>query len=263
MLFPPLLRLLIVCSSTLLAAGCASVTVQRTKEVEKVAPFSTPKIIRVVDFDTTGAKFYVDRRGGELKRFKTKTAKALTAFILAQMRKNLVTPAQECQSPDKVCNGWLVRGRLIRVIQGSRALRTVVGCGAGRTTLETEVCVYNLSRSLTEPFLKFQTTGTSGSHPGALVSPGGVVEAAATAGLQSLGGLTDDCKRTAKVITEKIAAYMRDQPWFEPEKFIRPNVDEPAQPDQPAQVEPPPAAPKKSAKPNQKRAKSKKQKSTK
>jgi Domain of unknown function (DUF4410) len=54
-------------------------------------------------------------------------------------------------------SAWLVTGEFVRVTQGSRALRGLVGLGAGGTKLETAVRVYDLSHLSKGPVLQFET----------------------------------------------------------------------------------------------------------
>ena len=63
---------------------------------------------------------------------------------------------------------WLIRGEFTRVNQGSRLLRSTIGFGAGGTKVETNVYVYDLSKSSTTPFLTFSTSGGSNAEPGAI-----------------------------------------------------------------------------------------------
>ncbi|MDD2707953.1 MAG: DUF4410 domain-containing protein [Verrucomicrobiae bacterium] len=84
--------------------------------------------------------------------------------------------------------------------------------GAGGTKVETQVQVYDLSISRTKPFMTFQTTGGSGSEPGA-ISGTGAVDAAVSAATQSLGGLGADCQRTARMIAGQLSAYMTGRGW--------------------------------------------------
>jgi hypothetical protein len=106
-----------------------------------------------------------------------------------------------------------VGGEFVVVDQGSRALRTGIGGGAGETTLETRVYVYDLSVSKTEYLLSFRTgvpdakgqTGAgSGSAPAGLSALGEPIST-----LSGLGsGLNLDTTRTCREIAAILAPYV-------------------------------------------------------
>jgi hypothetical protein len=196
--------------SMCLLAGCASVSVRDARRSSSVEPVAKPSIIRVVDFETTNAEFNVDRQGDELRSFKNQTSTALTTLLLKQIQEKIGPAAEQSTPLGDLQEGWLVRGRFIRVNQGSRALRMTIGFGTGGTKMETQVWIYDLSRSRTQPFLTFQTSGGSGSEPGAVVGTG-AVDAAVSAATGSLGGVGDDCQRTAKTIATKLSAYLTER----------------------------------------------------
>jgi len=109
-------------------------------------------------------------------------------------------------------HGWLVAGEFITVYQGSRALRTVVGAGAGETTLQTRVYVYDLDVSKTQYVLAFRTgvpdphydTGAgSGSLPAGLSAAGEPV----LTGMGLGSGLKLDTTRTCREIAAILAQY--------------------------------------------------------
>jgi uncharacterized protein DUF4410 len=66
-------------------------------------------------------------------------------------------------------DAWLVTGEFVRVNGGSRALRSLIGLGAGGTKMETVVRVYDLSRLSKEPVFQFDTSGGSNAEPGAVL----------------------------------------------------------------------------------------------
>src|ERR1700752_4653131 len=136
-------------------AGCASVGVRNPSEAA-VSP-KLPNQILVADFDTGGGTFRVNRSGDELVAFQQKTASALANYLVADLSKSVTSAAHDNNPKRTRMNAWLVKGEFVRVNQGSRALRGLVGLGAGGTKLETTVRMYVLSHLSQQPVLSFET----------------------------------------------------------------------------------------------------------
>jgi len=170
-----------------------------------------PPHIYLAPFDTTTGKWLVGRDGYELVNFK-KDFQTNFEHVL-QERLTKLAPTEPRWVDDLPDHGWLVAGEFTTVFQGSRALRTVVGGGAGETTFETNVYVYDLSISKTQYLLSFRTgvpdakqdTGAgSGSAPAGLSALGEPVST-----LSGLGsGLKLDSTRTAREIAAILEQYM-------------------------------------------------------
>jgi hypothetical protein len=194
--------------------GCSSVSVLQEKENKALAPTKRPgalyvqpfEVRRGVEFDAASAKPDEDPR--------QRVAAMVTAGILSHADE-LVAPGRKLEAGAALpAEGLLVKGNILRVRQGSRALRVGIGFGAGRTRLETSVRVFNLAASQTEPWLRFETTGGSNMEPGvvgALVpSPvaipiaASVIGGAVTAGAIGMKGITQDAVRTGRVITTAV-----------------------------------------------------------
>jgi hypothetical protein len=111
-------------------------------------------------------------------------------------------------------NGLWIKGQMTIEERGSRALRTLVGLGLGKTTLETKTFVYNTAKSTKVPWLELWTTGSSGREPGILfaATPSpimlfnivGGVGTVVTAVNHGNKGLTQDAKRTGKTISSVV-----------------------------------------------------------
>lgn len=206
----------ILCAAVLLASGgCASVSVGNIHP-KGAPPKKLPSRIYVEEFASPDESFRVDRGGSDLETFIKTERHALAVHLAGQLTK-YVAPA-EVISHGKVPargNAWLVTGTYDRVNQGSRALRVIVGFGAGGTKMETRVQVSDLSVKKPGPFLTMLTTGGSGISPGAWAAftpamiffwPGAV----ANAGGASFSGISVDRNRTAREITATISEYCFD-----------------------------------------------------
>lgn len=213
--------------SLLFLSGCASVGVGNVFSKGE-APKKLPARIYVQEFKTPEDSFRVDRGGNDLMAFIAAERLALAQAIVEQLNK-YVAPAEflgEGKEPPRG-NFWLVTGIYDRVNQGSRALRTIVGFGAGGTKLETRVQVFSVSGKKPSQFLSLLTSGGSGIAPGAWAAftPAGVFSvpgAVANAGGASLGGLSIDRKRTAREIAATISEYCFQHGLIPERKMRRP-----------------------------------------
>jgi hypothetical protein len=204
--FIPLSLLLLTLS------GCASVSVGNIHD-RGTPPKKMPSKIYVREFEAPYENFRVDRNDHDLVLFVKAEQHAMALDLVQQLTK-YVAPAEILPEGKALPHGnfWLVSGVYDRVNQGSRALRTIVGFGAGGTKMETRVQVVELVGKEQETFLSLITTGGSGMAPGAWAAftpamvfywPGAV----ANAGGASLGGLSIDRNRTAREITAALSEY--------------------------------------------------------
>jgi Domain of unknown function (DUF4410) len=183
--------------------GCASVGVRNPAQA---ANPKLPKQIFVADFDTSKGTFHVSRSGDQLVTLQQKTANVLANYLVADLSKSVVPASRQDGSRKTRTDAWLITGEFVRVNEGSRALRGLIGAGAGGTKMETIVRVYDLSHLSKEPVLQFETSGGSNAEPGAVL--GGMFGALPNA-LRNAGarGVTDDTARTAREITAMVADY--------------------------------------------------------
>jgi len=225
--FVSLSRRFLFLASLLTLSGCASVGVGNVFSKGE-APKKLPTRIYVQEFKTPYDSFRVDRGGKDLTAFIAAEKLALAHAIVDQLNKYVV-PAEvlvEGKEPPRG-NFWFVTGIYDRVNQGSRALRTIVGFGAGGTKLETRVQVFSASGKKPSQFLSLLTSGGSGIAPGAWAAftPAGVFSvpgAVANAGGASLGGLSIDRKRTAREIVATISEYCFQHGLIPERKMRRP-----------------------------------------
>lgn len=203
--------------SAALLFGCASVSVKDLDETGRAKPRRKPHSVHVMPFSTAGAEFNVDREGAELESFKHDTAVMLADLTAERISAQLVSAQIAGINDSLPGSGWLIKGRFIVVNQGSRALRSFIGLGAGASKMQVAVEVFDLARSRSTPFLKFETEGGSGSMPGLITSPGPVSAGISVVG-GSLRGVTDDAQRTARMITAQLSQYMLDRKWIKPEQ---------------------------------------------
>jgi hypothetical protein len=207
-------------------ASCASISVQPNTES---GVSNMPKKIYIAGFDATHGDFRVDREKTELTDFRQNLQLMLQTAMIVDLSKRLDIPTVESHRDQNFHreNAWLIRGEFTRVNQGSRLLRSTIGFGAGGTKLETNVYVYDLNQSDTQPFLTFSTSGGSNAEPGAITGlatdPVELVVQTAISGVGGVAhGLTEDTKRTAREITAVLSDYMYRHHWISEDKWIKP-----------------------------------------
>jgi len=197
-------------STTLFLTGCGSIeTAPMPSSMVKLTP--NPPHIYIAPFDTSTGKWLVGREGVDLVNFKEDFQTNFQHQLETRLTK--LAPTEQRWVNDLPDHGWLVAGEFVTVYQGSRALRTLIGAGAGETTLQTTVYVYDLDVSKTQYVLSFRTgvpdakddTGAgSGSIPAGLSAVGEPITT-----LSGLGsGLKLDTTRTCREITAVLAQYM-------------------------------------------------------
>ena len=209
-------------------SGCASVSVTSERSGQTQGRPRRPAVLYVKDFSfPRQASIRVDRQGERLATF----ARGLQSSLRAQTVRALGRyglPAQPVASPEQLNAlrrrqpAWLITGQFTRVNQGSRALRIGLGLGAGATKLETAVQVYDLSeRRRDKPLFAFSTTGGSNAEPGLIASLGPLAPTTVPAALIAIAGkaghgVTEDEKRTARVIAAKVSEELAARGYLPP-----------------------------------------------
>jgi len=200
----------IALATSLLLTGCGSIhTAPLPSSEAHLTP--NPPHIYIAPFDVETGKWLVGRSGTELVDFKRDFQTNFAHVLEDRLMK--LAPTEQRWKDDLPDHGWLVAGQFVTVFQGSRALRTAVGGGAGETTLQTNVYVYDLDQSKTQYVLAFRTgvadpkldTGAgSGSAPAGISALGDPFSTAIGLG----SGLKLDTTRTCREIAAVLAQHM-------------------------------------------------------
>jgi len=210
-LFASVAFLAVAITLPLFLTGCEGSihTAPLPSSTAKLTP--NPPVILIAPFDLTTGKWLVGRDGMELVNFKESFQTNFTMQLKTRLSK--LAPSEMRWVDDLPEHGWLVTGDFITVYQGSRALRTAIGGGAGETTLQTNVYVYDLSISKTQYVLAFKTgvpdpkmdTGAgSGSAPAGLSALGEPI----STGMGLGSGLKLDTTRTCREIAAYLTPYL-------------------------------------------------------
>ncbi|MFZ4682130.1 MAG: DUF4410 domain-containing protein [Terrimicrobiaceae bacterium] len=226
MIFPSLACLLTFCS-------CSSVGIHSVQK--KPVPLQqAPSRIDVERFSAPLSAFRLGQRSADQKRvlrddIVTNLARSTAAQLRTHAANSSVVGSSDPISP----GSWIIRGRILKVDQGSRALRAGVGLGLGRTEMRTSVAVFKVTQSGLVPLLKFKTTGNSGMEPGVAlgVATGGVgtaLSAASAAGslvMSSLPGVSSDIDRTSYEIAAVLSVYLQTNGLLDRSRIpIQPNM---------------------------------------
>ena len=217
--------------SLLALAACSSVSVEKMKHTipPQEGPKKSPDAVLIRPLKVTNEALRVDRDSEELEEFKKQLRERLARQTAERFNKH-VAPARVVRDGDALPTGnyWLVTGEFQRVNQGSRALRSIVGFGAGGTKMDTVVRVYELSQAEPREFLTFETTGGSNFSQGVLGvltfpfgGPMALMSLAnAVDGLRS--GVTFDSKRTARETAAVLSDYLQKRRALIGKKPIKP-----------------------------------------
>jgi uncharacterized protein DUF4410 len=217
----------------MLLPGCASVSVK--PHGVSFGAGAKPEGLLIGDL-TYGNRPRAGRSGERLDQFEINLA--------SLMKKDLVKDLKRFGIPveDATGNGaaflvtpqpaWLITGQFIRVNQGSRALRVLIGLGLGGTKLQMEMQVYDLSLNANVPLFTFHTTGGSGAEPGLITDAGpgpvnaeliGQVAFDTVNGAQP--GLKEDVKRTSKMIADYISEQLAANGFISGRKAQSPKLE--------------------------------------
>ncbi len=216
----------------LLLTGCASVSVRPGYSGPAASPGARPpRQLLVSDFTFEQADIRAGRSGERLAAFQHEMVEDMSRDLVRSLTRYGIpvarTAPREIPSPSQEA-AWLIRGRFRTVWQGSRALRSIIGCGLGRSTLQVDVEVYDLSVSSCAPILTFDTTGGSGAEPGGLAagalmaSPEGFVLAGGAKAFSS--GLSFDTRRTARMIAAYISTELARRHVIDPAIARKPKL---------------------------------------
>jgi len=208
----------------LILAGCNTAKVTNQNNFG-TAPSSRPAVVYVADFDLDAGEIQssgiatvlpfrplstglLPRPFGILPQGKETTARNLVELMATSLVKDLKEQgftAQRISATDPLPReGWLLRGIFTEVDEGNRLRRAIIGFGAGKTDLDVETMLDDLSQGPPQPFYQVDTSAQSGKMPGAIVTMNPA--AAAARFVLASGDLNRNAKDTASQIAKSVAA---------------------------------------------------------
>lgn len=178
----------------LLLAGCANVKLTGLRELATV-PEVTPRIIYVADFSLDPQSIRVETgvlplspvsseksdesetlfprlAGMPVERaVRARELVNLMATSLVEDLRNLGFNAYRLSTNGQAAaDGWLVRGTFIRIDEGNRIRRALVGFGDGKTELEVLSSLSDLANGAPRPFCELGMNARSSRGAGAIIS---------------------------------------------------------------------------------------------
>lgn len=220
---PPFLAL-----AALALSGCSSTGIYDLQK--RGASVSTaPRTIFVAPFTIRPEGLQLGERSrAEKASLGREIAANLARRTVSEVQRYAASAALLTSGRNPGAGTWVVRGEILEVDQGSRALRAGVGLGMGQTRFRTRVTVSEVRPGGIRTLLTFRTTGTSGLEPGAALGVIGGVGAAQTAGglvLAGLPGVSTDIDRTAYEIAAVLSAYLSRNGLLSPSRqALTPNI---------------------------------------
>jgi len=217
--------------------GCGAATVTPTRYATIDLP--KPDRVLVYDFAVTPEEVDLDRGLGPmvLRQVGSETqtqeeirlghavAKALTESLVEQLRKQGINAYRAADAASPGPTTASIKGRFVRIDQGDRSMRTVIGFGLGASQVRTHVRIYQGAGSAMRLVAEAETSTQSNLKPGLgpMLGLGAVTGGLAVAG--AVGGTTTianeavfatvqkDAERTATQIAQRIGDYYRRRGW--------------------------------------------------
>lgn len=215
--------------------GCAKTKVDGSVETYQG---SLPKPSRVIVHDfayspdqvkpstAIGVRLTDLATGVSLSDQETALGEAVTKALSAELVKGLTAIGFDAvlasEAEPATGTDLEVEGQFVKIVEGNRLRRVVVGLGVGQSSLETHVQVYESGELGRVLATSFSTSGRGSFKPGvaetALIGP--IAAGTSTAvGVTGEGtgyeNATGDARRTAKLIVKRIEAMAQTQGWID------------------------------------------------
>jgi hypothetical protein len=228
--------------------GCPKTSVQPVEETAATT-LPAPEIVLVYNFSVNLAEvtqnYGLFQKAIDAVDSTTQTeaiteiaheaANRLTADLATEISK-LGLPAQPATRDTYVPpNSLLIAGYFVDVDEGNRAERLVIGFGAGKSKIDTQVQVLQPSGGTYRTVLEFKTHADSGDMPGAAVTmgAGAAAQGAVTGGMAAANvafggakayrsGIDSMIDRTADRATEYLSQFFAREGWIPPDKVKKP-----------------------------------------
>ncbi len=162
-------------------------------------------------------------------------ASRLSADLATQIS-NLGLPAQPANRDTYVPpDALLIMGHFVDIDEGNRAERLVIGFGAGKSSIDTQVQVLEPRAGAYRTVFEFKTHAGSGDMPGAAVTmgAGAAAQGALTGGMAAANiavggakayrsGIDSMIDRSADRATESLSQFFAQEGWIPPDKVKQP-----------------------------------------
>ncbi|MBV1799441.1 DUF4410 domain-containing protein [Siccirubricoccus sp. G192] len=223
--------------------GCVSCSQPRVDEVRSYAgaPLPQPERILVLDFAVTpqdvrldqgiGARLMRAASGGSSTGQQLAAARATSSGLAEELVahfRSLGLRAERVSSLQGIGPGRVavVEGQLVSVDEGNRTRRTLIGLGAGRSSVTADAQLYYVERGAQPRLLEsFEASADSGRAPGMAETMGAGAVAGRLATSAAVGGgmhgvletshadSADEGKGIGKALARKLAQFFAQQGW--------------------------------------------------
>jgi hypothetical protein len=223
-----------------MAAGCAPTNVQQENMTTTQLP--RPDLILVYDFAVSPDEVTLDSglspdlmqkyqrykgtsRTAEEIKVGHKVANRLAEELVDKIRSYGLQAERGFGLPHGKGKVLMVKGQLLSIDEGNRTERVTIGLGAGRTSVQANVQVYELTPQGMQKVDTLRGTAKSGSKPGMaemmgigaiaghLLASTVVSGAVATTSEMTSATVEADGKRLGDKIAQDLAKFFIDQGW--------------------------------------------------
>jgi hypothetical protein len=224
-----------------LLAGCAQSTVQTRGEVAQ-SGLPRPQRILVHNFAvsaddvkqssglfaTLGRELANSNQTAEQIEIGREVSDALAEELTARIRALGFDTVRANPATPLVQNSLVIAGRFVNIDEGNRLRRTVIGLGAGQSSVDVTVSLFAPGRSGYRELATFDAHADSGNMPGAAVTgPAGAAAGASTAAVVATSAAmgvakgyrsmsTQQARQIADKIVEELSRYFARQGWIAP-----------------------------------------------
>ncbi len=198
-------------------AGCSNAKLVSVEDLSNGAA-SRPAIVHVADFEVAPDGLKSEALLASLSshsRRKQSQARSLVdtmgeSIVQTLAKKGIAADRLPANGPLPT-QGWLVRGMFMKVDEGSRLGRAIIGFGGGQTDLEVSTSINDLSAATAPtPLYQVQADARSGKMPGAVITLNPAV--AATKFVLAGYDLNRSTRKTAEKIADEIATWVKRTP---------------------------------------------------
>lgn len=228
----------------IMAFGCAPTNVQQQSAT--LTPLPKPDLILVYDFAVSPDEVKLDTglsadlmqkyqehkgasRTAEEIKVGHKVADAVAEELVKKIRSYGLFAERAFGLPSGKGKILMVKGQFLSVDEGNRTERVAIGLGAGRTSVQANVQVYELTPQGRQQVDTLRGTAKSGGKPGMAEMMGigaiaghllasTVVSGALAGGTEMTSATVEaDGKRLADQIAQDLGKFFVDQGWIPPQ----------------------------------------------
>jgi len=236
------IQTIVVLMLGLLVFGCAKTNVRETSEVS-ASGMPRPERVLVYNFAVSPQDIHENSaifaklarnlenrdQTAEEVQLGREVADALATELTQKIADMGLNPLRADENMPVTQGSILVTGHFVKIDEGNRLRRNVIGLGMGKSSIDSDVRVLAPSPSGLEELIAFEAHADSGEMPGAAVmGPAGAAAGAGTAAVVAtnvaVGGIkayksasAQQAEKMADKIGAELAKYFAQQGWISPD----------------------------------------------